>query len=168
MTKQKTSPLPRLNISAVEKTPVGNGKNFEATVRRFTGPLQMKNLGCGYIELAPGKKAWPYHLHYGNEEMFLIQQGTGLIRYDDEMYDITAGDVIYTPAGDGTAHQIINNSDQPLCYFAISTLQIPDICHYPDSRKYGAYYQDGTDDGIKSFIAKESSQVDYFEDEEDN
>lgn len=165
--KIKKSPLPRLNIAAVEKITVGNGKNFNAAVRRFTGPLQMKNLGCGYVEVPPGKKAWPYHLHYGIEEIFIIMKGTGLLRYDGEQYDLAEGDVIYTPAGDGTAHQIINNSNQPLCYFAVSTMQLPDICHYPDSRKYGAYYDDGADGGVKAFIARDSSHLDYFDGEEE-
>ena len=44
--------------------------------------------------------------------------------------------VVFTPTGPGTAHQIINTSDAPLTYLALSTKRSPDACYYPDSDKW--------------------------------
>jgi uncharacterized cupin superfamily protein len=160
--------MPKLlieNIQSIEKTEVGNGNTFEANVGRF-GPLfGMKGMGCNVVELKPGKKAWPYHLHYGQEELFIILLGSGSIRYDNEMYPIKSGDVIYTPVGEGTAHQIINSSDETLQYLALSTNENPEVCYYPDSGKYGSYSLN-PDNSWKAFIAHESSELDYFSGEE--
>ncbi len=112
----------------------------------------MKGLGCNVIKLKPGKKAWPYHLHYGHEELFVILDGSGTIRFDNELYPIKSGDVIYTPPGEGTAHQIINSSEETLMYLALSTKENPEVCYYPDSEKYNSYYET-PDNSIKTSIA---------------
>jgi uncharacterized cupin superfamily protein len=153
------------NVGTIDKAQVGNGDNFQANVGSFSTLFGMKGLGCNVVELEPGKKAWPYHLHYGHEELFVIVKGNGSIRFDDEIYPVKEGDVIYTPPGEGTAHQIINSSDAPLQYLALSTKQNPEICYYPDSEKYGSYFSTpGATRG--AFIAHESGHTDYFEGED--
>ncbi len=167
MNSKQHSKLPRENISTIQKITIGNEKQFEATLGRFTEPLNMQKLGCSFVELKPGKKAWPYHLHYGNDELFLIIKGSGIIRYDDQEYSVSQGDVIYTPPGDGTAHQIINSSDETLQYYAISSVDSPEVCYYPDSDKYGSYYYGEKDNSRRAFIAKNNSKVEYFESEDE-
>ena len=44
-------------------------------------PLGAKKLGYNVTEIAPGKRAFPYHFHYVNEELFLVVEGTGELRY---------------------------------------------------------------------------------------
>lgn len=153
------------NLDSVELETIGDGNIFEANIGRF-GPLfDMKGLGCNVVNLNPGKKAWPYHLHYGHEELFVIIKGSGSIRYNDQMHEIRSGDVIFTPPGEGTAHQIINTSDQILSYLAISTKGNPEMCYYPDSGKYNSYFE-YPDRSRKAFIAHESSAVNYFSGED--
>ncbi|WP_444994864.1 cupin domain-containing protein [Aliikangiella sp. IMCC44359] len=154
------------NINTIEKNPVGNHKNFSANVGRFGQLFNMKDMSCSVVELKPGNKAWPYHLHYGLEELFIILQGEGSIRYDDEMHPIKSGDVIFTPPGEGTAHQIINTSKSDLQYLALSTMKSPEVCYYPDSGKYGSYVFN-SDSPVKTFIAHESNAAEYFEGEEE-
>ncbi len=153
------------NIDSIEKEKVGNGLNFEAKVGRFGSIFDMMGMGCSVVELKPEKKAWPYHLHYGQEELFVVLSGSGSIRYDGEIYPIKTGDVIYTPTGEGTAHQIINSSGATLQYLALSTSQNPEVCYYPDSGKYGSYAQN-SDKSRKVFLAHESSELGYFDGEE--
>ena len=158
--------LQRANINTIEKMAVGNGKKFAAKVGRFSALLGMKKLGLGLVELEPGKRAWPYHEHYGMEELFIILEGMGTIRYADAEYPIAEGDVIFTPTGEGTAHQIINTSSEKLVYLAFSSENSPELCFYPDSRKYGAYVQ--TSEGKSTtFLAHEDSAINYFDGEED-
>ena len=156
--------LPAVHTSSVELTEFGQGEGFSARFGRIGPLLGMKKMGCTLVELEPGKKAWPYHLHYGAEELFVILQGNGSIRYDNSNHDIKAGDIIFTPPGEGTAHQIINTSNELLRYLAMSTMDNPELCYYPDSGKYGAYAirQDAPP---KAFLAKESSAVQYWDGE---
>ena len=156
--------LPIIHIDAVEQTEFGHGEGFSARFGRLGPLLGMKKMGCTLVELEPGKKAWPYHLHYGAEELFVILEGSGSIRYDDCKHDIKAGDIIFTPPGEGTAHQIINTSDSLLRYLALSTMDSPELCYYPDSGKYGAY-SFRSDAPRKAFIAHESSEAQYWDGE---
>ena len=64
---------------------------------------------------------------------------TSRLRLADGEHPIRAGDFIAAPAGGvETAHQIINDSDQPLTYLCVSTMIEPEVLQYPDSGKLGA------------------------------
>jgi uncharacterized cupin superfamily protein len=157
---------PIINIDTVARTGFGQGDAFAASLARLGPVLGMEKLGCTLVELEPGKKAWPYHLHYGAEELFIVLEGKGSLRYDDMEHDITTGDIIYTPPGEGTAHQIINTSKARLRYLALSTMETPELCYYPDSGKYGAYaFKPGAP--RKAFIAREGSAAQYWDGESD-
>ena len=75
------------------------------------------------------------------------------------------GDVIFTPTGDGTAHQIVNTSQEKLTYLAFSSMPDADLCYYPDSGKYGCYAKN-SDDQWKAVITHESDIKDYYSGEE--
>ncbi len=155
---------PVVNLNDVDKVTIGNGANFAANVARLGPLLGMKDLGCSLVELEPGQKGWPYHLHYGIEELFVVIEGEGSLRYNDEMSPIRSGDVIFAPTGDGTAHQIINSSDAPLRYLALSTMVSPEVCYYPDSGKYGSYsFSDP--ENVKAFMAHEADAREYYDGE---
>ena len=64
--------------------------------------------------------------------------GEGTLRKADEEYPIWAGDFICSPPDQEQPHQIINTSDDPLHYIAVSTMRSPDVVEYPDSGKVGA------------------------------
>jgi mannose-6-phosphate isomerase-like protein (cupin superfamily) len=44
-------------------------------------------------------KAWPYHLQHASEELLVILEGGGRLRYGGEETPIRAGDVISTGTG---------------------------------------------------------------------
>ena len=92
-------------------------------------------LGASVDILAPGMRSCPYHLHYAQEEMFVVLAGAGHLRVAGEMVPIGAGDVIFVPPGPEYPHQIVNTSDAPLRYLSISTQERPEVCEYPDSGK---------------------------------
>ncbi len=152
-----------VNFAEAKRQTFGHGEAFKATTARIGAELGAEQIGCTLVELEPGKRAWPYHLHYAEEEMFVILEGQGTIRYDSEKYPVREGDVIFTPTGPGTAHQIINTSDAPLRYLALSSRADAEVAVYPDSGKIGAYGRDG--DGF-AFLAPASAEVDYFDGED--
>ena len=126
-----------INVDDVEAVTRGNGGTFEASFKPVGAVLDSKMLGFNITVLQPGKKAFPYHAHRGNEEMFFVLEGEGSVRIDGTTHRIRTGDFISLPPGRDSAHQIVNDSTAPLRYLAVSTMRMPEVVEYPDSGKYG-------------------------------
>ena len=92
------------------------------------------------------------------------------MRYAGAEYPLRPGDVVSCPAGQGSAHQITNDSDADLKYAAISTKLGPEVVHYPDSNKIGMMGDrdpgDPPDQPPFRLIVKDDAGVDYWEGEE--
>jgi len=60
-----------------------------------------EKLGCSLFEVAPGKRAWPFHYHFANEEALYILEGSGTLRLGAEEFQIGPGHfVTFRAAGD--------------------------------------------------------------------
>jgi uncharacterized cupin superfamily protein len=169
---------PILNIADVELQPrpaafaaTGDvAKRYDARMGFLAQSLGAQKLGYNITAVPPGKRAFPFHNHHINEEMFFILEGSGEIRIGEARYPIRPGDVIACPPGDKqTAHQIINNSTSELKYLAISSKVSPEIVDYPDSGKFGilAEYSPSADGKpqIFRFIGRENEQTSYWDGE---
>lgn len=53
-----------------------------------------------------------YHLHSGNEEIYYILEGEGIMTVDDEEKKVSKGDAIITHSG--SKHGLVNNTDNDL------------------------------------------------------
>jgi uncharacterized cupin superfamily protein len=153
---------PIVNLADVEQEAYGQGDDFAAMLGRVGQHLGSKKIGITMVELEPANKAWPYHLHYGQEEIFFVLEGHGTLRYDGNHYELSSGDVVLTPAGPNTAHQIINTSKQKLRYLALSSKDDPEVCYYPDSDKIGAYAGERGDREL-TFLARKENATDYWD-----
>jgi uncharacterized cupin superfamily protein len=128
---------PILNIADISLAEIGHGESFSAKTAQFGPLIGMKQLGCRLVVVPPGKKAWPYHSHQANEEMFVVLEGQGTLRHGGAEHPVKPGDVIACPAGGPeTAHQLVNTGGTELRYLAISTMLAPEVCEYPDSGKF--------------------------------
>lgn len=160
---------PIINVNDVELVPWGDGNGFQAQLGMLGARVGAKKLGYRVVVLMPNMKAWPYHAHYVNEEMFLVLEGVGTLRFAGSEHPIKAGDVIACPADADKPHQIVNTSNEPLRYLAVSTMEHPEVAHYPDSEKIGVMVgaPPGSDPSKrKFFLFKEASTgVDYWEGE---
>jgi len=126
-----------------------------------------KAFGCNLTVLAPGKRAFPFHNHRVNEELFIVVEGSGEIRIGAQRHALRKGDIVACPAGgQETAHQIINNSDAELRYLALSTCLSPEVVEFPDSGKYAVIVEDadGTTLGQRT-VGRLDASVDYWEGE---
>jgi uncharacterized cupin superfamily protein len=169
---------PVLNIADVELQPrppmyAAKGAAAERYDARM-GPVGMhlgaKKLGYNITAVRPGKRAFPFHSHQINEEMFFVLEGTGEVRIGEASYPIRQGDVIACLAGGKeTAHQIINSGSVELKYLAVSTKLSPEICEYPGSGKFAisAETAAGADGkpGFFRFVGRPEMNVDYWEGE---
>ncbi len=160
---------PILNIDELEYMDWGHGEIYAAKFGLISRRIGSKNLGYNLTVVPAGKRAFPFHSHRVNDEMFFIIEGHGEIRIGDETHPIRQGDLIACPPGGReTAHQIINNSDAELRYLAVSTNNSPEVAEYPDSGKYGVIIElEDSDGGMPNMwrlmMKAESTKVDYWE-----
>lgn len=137
-------------------------EKFEGALLAFVGTqIGAQKLGYSVIKLPPGKRAFPFHNHVANEEMFFVLEGSGEVRIGDETFQIKKGDFMaHPPGGSETAHQIINTSQQELTYLAVSTKIGPEVCEYPDSKKFGVLNGPSF-----RFLGKKEESLGYFDGE---
>lgn len=161
---------PIINIDRLEYMKIGDGGKFQGRLARVGTLLGARDLGYNITRVPPAKRAFPFHLHHGIEEMFFVLEGKGTLRFGDEEYPIRQGDFMAFPAGPHGAHQIINTGESELAYLAVSTMRTPEVVEYPDSGKIGAvagsFSTDPPDIHVRLFVRPESG-VDYFDGESD-
>lgn len=143
---------------------------FQARIGFIGNKIGARKLGYNITVVPAGKRAFPFHNHRANEEMFFILEGSGEVRIGAERHPIRAGDVIACPPGGAeAAHQIINTSDGELRYLAVSTKITPEIADYPDTGRFGVLHEeppaaDGTPRGLR-FIGRADESLPYWEGE---
>jgi uncharacterized cupin superfamily protein len=158
-------PHPILNLADARMEAHAHGALFAGRTARIGTALGARRLGYSLTEVPPGKRAWPFHRHHGVEEMFFILEGAGSLRWDAETFPLRAGDCVCAPAG-GPAHQIINTSDTPLRYLAVSSISGTDIADFPDSGKLVLDIGDGVDAIPRMHVFRAGGEADYWDGEE--
>ena len=137
---------------------------FDCSRAALGNTLGLSKLGVNVTAVKPGKAAYPFHSHRGNDELFVILAGSGILRLGTERHAVKQGDVVGCPAGDAsTAHQLVNTGPTELRYLAISTLADPEVCEYPDSGKIGADH-DRNEAGLAHF-SRHADAADYWDGE---
>src|SRR5262249_27884190 len=94
-----------------------------------------ERLGATLYEIDPGGYGSPFHLHHGNEEMIIVLAGRPSLRTVDGIRELGPREVIAGPVGRRGAHQLPNNSDEPVGALVISTMVYPEIAEQLDSDK---------------------------------
>src|SRR4051812_21528553 len=74
-------------------------ERFEARMQTIGANIGARHLGYNITEVSPGKRAFPFHNHRVNEEMFFILEGSGEIRIGTQTYALRAGDIVACPPG---------------------------------------------------------------------
>jgi uncharacterized cupin superfamily protein len=161
---------PLINVDEVTLTSKTHGQIFASRTGQIGPAIGMRQFGCRLVVLPPGRRAWPFHAHHANEEMFVVLAGIGTLRLGTETHAVRAGDVIACPAGGAeTAHQLVNTGADELRYLAISTMRAPDVCEYPDSGKVlavcGAAPGGDLAQRTLELCVRRESEVDYWEGE---
>ncbi|MDU4695285.1 MAG: cupin domain-containing protein [Paenibacillus sp.] len=116
-----------------------------------------KQLVFDIRSLDPGKYSYPYHFHRNAEEIFVILEGSALLRTPEGQQELHSGDIVFFEMGPSGAHQLFNHTEQPCKYLDIRTNMGLDVAEYPDSGKINILpYQE---------IYESESQADYFKGE---
>jgi len=160
-----------VNFEEARATDTARGK-FGARRRRLSSEARGSALGCSHYEVEPGKTAFPYHLHHGQEEALYILEGAGTLRLGQESIPVRAGDYVACLPG-AAPHALTNSGDRTMRYLALSSPPAAvtmDIVTYPDSEKIGlaagAEPQKGLlNAALLKIIKEEQPKVDYYDDE---
>ena len=156
-------PKPIVNLAEVELTDIEENGYYTSKRAQFSASIGARKLGYNLTELPPGKAQCPFHSHRAEEEMFLILEGEGELRYGTERYKVRKHDVIACPTGDAaTAHQIINTGSTIMRYLALSIMSELEVCEYPDSNKTGIFAEATASPGLRTILRSEAT-VDYYD-----
>lgn len=165
-----------MNIADVElrespvPLPPGQEKKYGGAKLGLIAPtLGAQKLGYNLTAVPPGRRAFPFHSHRVNEEMFFVLEGTGEIRIGSARLPIRQGDIIACPpGGPETAHQIANTGETELRYLAVSTKLYPEIAEYPDSNKFGILAEfpgSGDKPDVFRFLGRSDASLGYYDGE---
>ena len=167
MSNDSTGALnPVANIDALPLESSCQGSGYEAAHAPFSDAVGLSKIGARYIEVPPGKSAFPFHVHHVLEEMFFVLEGKGSYRFGEATYEVGPGDVLGAPCGGSKfAHKLINTGDSTLRYLAISTRSATDVCEYPDSGKFGVWTHFGELEF--GFVGHPEDSRDYWDGEPD-
>jgi uncharacterized cupin superfamily protein len=132
---------------------------YAKQLRRVGEEAGAKGLGGTLYELQPGAKSFPYHWHYGVEEMLVVLEGELTVRTPDGEQTAGRGDVLACPTGPAGAHQLRNETSQPVRYLMLSNKVEFEVAEYPDSDKIGILSEH------RRLVVRPGSAVDYLDGE---
>jgi uncharacterized cupin superfamily protein len=156
-------PKPIMNLDEVVFDDVEENGKYTSSRGRIGTLIGARKLGYNLTVVPPGKAQCPFHCHHGEEEMFLILEGEGELRFGDQRYPIRKHDVIACPqGGPEVAHQIINTGTTTMRYLALSTMSEVDTCEYPDSGKILIVTGQSPGSGVHAMFRKDNA-VDYYD-----
>ena len=154
---------PLMNLAEVVFDDVEESGFYTSTRGQISDRIGARQLGYNLTALPPGKAQCPFHSHHGEEEMFLILEGEGELRFGDQRYPIRPHDVIACPTGGAeVAHQIINTGTTTLRYLSLSTLAELEVCEYPDSSKVAVFASEAGTPRLRKLFLSET-EVEYYE-----
>lgn len=156
-------PKPLVNLDDVEFDDIEDNGYYTSRRALFSSRIGARKLGYNLTVLPPGKAQCPFHCHRGEEEMFLILEGQGELRYGSKRYPIRKYDVIACPTGGPeVAHQIMNTGSTEMRYLALSNLVEVEVCEYPDSHKFGIYASEPATPRLRKLFRAEA-EVEYYD-----
>ena len=147
-----TSPIP--SSSTTPSDPEG----YKAGLFRFGAQLGAKETGTSVYEVPPGQAICPYHYEYGEEEWLMVISGRPSLRTPEGISQLEPWDVVFFPKGPEGAHQVRNETADPVRVLMWSQVITPSATAYPDSDKVGIW----TGVEGENVLVERSSHVDYY------
>jgi uncharacterized cupin superfamily protein len=134
---------------------------FRAGMFRPGPGLGATQTGASLYELPPGQAVCPYHYEYGEEEWVLALSGRPTVRTPEGTEQLEPLDLVFFPKGPEGAHQVRNDTDEPVRVLMWSTIVTPSGTAYPDSDKVALW----TGHKSENILVRRSSAVDYYDGE---
>ena len=123
-----TSPKGTFEGSGVQVS-IGLGRDPRSTDAMKRHPFDLE-----ILTVPPGKRAYPYHAHSAQWELYYVVSGAGVMRHAEGETPLGPGDaMLFEP---GQAHQLRNDGSEPLVLHVIADNPFGEACYYPDSGKW--------------------------------
>lgn len=100
--------------------------------RQLGDVFGLTNFGVNLTRLAPNVVSSLRHSHSRQDEFVYILQGHPTLRTDEGDTQLSPGMCAGFRAGSGNAHQLVNNSDEPVVYLEVGDRTAGDEGAYPD------------------------------------
>lgn len=152
-----------VNINRPEFDELREHPEFNCRRARIGRQLGSERVGASLWELPPGEAAYPYHFHLAEEELLIVLTGCPSLRTPDGWRDLDTGEAVSFPVGEGGAHQVVNRTEEPIRFLAVSNQQ-PDIVIRPDSETLGAFERRPEGGGLYKHF-RLGDAIEYFEGE---
>jgi uncharacterized cupin superfamily protein len=133
-------------------------EGYKAGMYRFGKDLGAQQTGTSVYELPPGQAICPYHYEYGEEEWAMVLSGRPSLRTPEGIAQLEPWDVVFFPKGPAGAHQLRNETNDPVRVMMWSQIVNPSATAYPDSDKVGIW----TGVEGENLLAERSSNVEYY------
>jgi uncharacterized cupin superfamily protein len=104
------------------------------------GQLEAKQLGARLWRLKPGQ-ASTKHRHFEQEELYLLLEGTGRIRIDDDLLTLEALDTVLVEPE--SARQLFNDTDVDQLWFVAGAPREPANTLEMSPEQLASLYPDG-------------------------
>ena len=96
----------------------------------------------------------------------LVVSGKPTVRTPEGERTLRAWDVAAFPTGEAGAHEVRNDTAEPVRVVMFSTTSDPEVCVYPDSGKVGVYAGWSRTDATKvTLLNRPEANLDYWEGE---
>ena len=122
-----------VNITAPVFDEIREHPGFNCRRARLGRQAGSEKLSMSLWDLPAGEAAYPYHFHLAEEELVVLLEGRPSLRTPEGWREMEEGEVVSFLVGEDGAHQIVNRTEEPVRFLAISNQQ-PDIVVRPDSR----------------------------------
>jgi uncharacterized cupin superfamily protein len=89
-------------------------------------------LGTSLYQISAGKRTWPPHSHFANEEALFVLDGGGtlFLGEDGDEHTLESGDYVALPTGTEHTHEVEAGEDG-LRVLVVSEMNDPDVTYMP-------------------------------------
>jgi uncharacterized cupin superfamily protein len=88
--------------------------------KRIAPLAGLTELGASHVTLDPGAWSSQRHWHATEDEMVIILSGSAVLVEDDGETEVRPGDILAWSKGSTNGHHLVNRSDGPCTFVAIS------------------------------------------------
>lgn len=106
---------------------MGDGVSGKRLARSADCPLV-----AAVWQLEPGAEPGPYHLHHGTDEYLVVLRGRPTLRTPEGERVLVEGDAVQFPRGLAGAHQVRNETEEPVRVVIFAYHGSPDVIEYLD------------------------------------
>ena len=121
--------MPKVDLNAINPSnATGYPEPFHKQVQgrwwKRTAPVAgLTEMGASHVTLEPGAWSSQRHWHDTEDEMVIMLSGRAVLIEDDGEQEVGPGDVLAWAKGVTNGHHLVNRSDEPCSFIAISAGQ---------------------------------------------